>query len=206
MKEDLAYFTTGPQDLTNRRYWHYWVYPPTPGKAGCWDNSRLWEATRAGLTGYELLVATEKRTAMLKRRIHAAQNLQDRSIALEYANAVCKNSVTRMEDSRELALVRNQLLDELQALSPAENLALPALCHYRFEGDDVIVELYAPDGTLVSLTADGKNLGLQSVSTLAPAQWRASADSLYGKPLVMEISFAGEKRILKKRLLRPFGK
>lgn len=202
----LGYFTTGPQDLTNRRYWHYWVYPPTPGNSSCWENSIRWEATRAGMTDYELLFAAEKRTGELKERLPSAANFPVKSIPMEYANAVSLSRTKRMENSDELLNIRNLLIREVHTLDDDSNRELPLLCHYRFNGSQIAVELYAPAGATASLAMDGKNLGTEQTSDAVPTVWQVLESDAVGKEISVTVKTSKVSRTVVKTILKPFGK
>ena len=137
----LGYFTTGPQDLTNRRYWHYWVYPPTPGNASCWENSIRWEATRDGMVDYELLFAAEKSVERLKKQLPSATAVSARCIAMEYANAVSASREVRCEDAALLEKVRNALISEVEMLSEKANEKIPAFAEKSYRKQNYLTPL-----------------------------------------------------------------
>lgn len=199
----LGYFTTGPQDLTNRRYWHYWVYPPTPGDTDCWESSIRWEATRDGMTDYELLFAAEKSLEALKKILPSAKSISAKAVSKEYANAVSATREKRCEDAAWLGKVRNLLIDEVAMLAAAQKDKLPAFAHYRFDKDTVILEVYAPGKTQVQFLCDGKVLGNAAVGESAPAVLKIPAASVREKSI--EIKLDGQKTI-RKTILPPFGK
>ena len=199
----LGYFTTGPQDLTNRRYWHYWVYPPTPGNADCWENSIRWEATRDGMTDYELLFAAEKSVEALKKLIPAAAELPSRAVAMEYANAVSHSRENRCEDAAVVGRVRDILISEVEYLAKAVRSETPAFAHYRFDKDMVILEVYAPEKTQVKFSCGGKEIGSAVAAKDAPAVLRISANA--AKEKTFDIQLNG-KQVIQKTVLSPYGK
>ena len=148
----MAYFTTGPQDLGNRRYWHYWVYPPDPGKSDIWEKSVRYEVTRSGLNDYEYLKAIELKTAELKKQIPAAKELSDRAIALEFANAVCARRGIHTGDHELFRKVYLATVAEFAALSDD----FPALVNLRYDGGKAFLDVYARSGAVVKAGSETK--------------------------------------------------
>ena len=199
----LGYFTTGPQDLTNRRYWHYWVYPPTPGNAMCWESSIRWEATRDGMIDYELLFAAQKSVERLKKQLPSAAKLSDKCVALEYANAVSFNRENRSEDAALLKKVRDRLIGEVEQLSEKANREIPAFAHYRFENGMVKLEVYAPEKTVVRFSVKGTEPACVTVAGNSPAVHTLPTEPV--KDQIVEITLDG-KRTIYKQIFMPYGK
>ena len=199
----LGYFTTGPQDLTNRRYWHYWVYPPTPGDAKCWEKSIRWEATRDGMVDYELLFAAEKSVERLKKQLPSAANISAKAISMEYANAVSAGRENRCEDAALLGKIRNQLIDEVEMLSEEANREIPAFAHYRFDKELVIVEVYAPEKSIVAFSFKGEEMAKGTINGAVPAKFTLPVSA--AKDQCVTITIDG-KRVLRKVIFMPFGK
>ena len=199
----LGYFTSGPQDLTNRRYWHYWVYPPFPGKSTCWDSSIRWEATRDGMTDYELLFAAEKAIEKLKKQIPAATKLNSKAVSLEYANAVSKARENRCEDFNVFSKVRDALITEVETLNQAINNKTFAFAHYKFDKSNVNLEVYAPNNSSVKIIAKNKVLHQGKISSNKPFVYTMNKKDAIGNEFEIVIN---NNLKLKKTIFAPFSK
>ncbi len=190
----LAYFTTGPQDLTNRRYWHYWVYPPEPGKSDIWENSVRYEATRTGLNDYEYLFAIQEKVEALKKVIPALKNLSKRAVALEYANATVHSREVRSGDWELLQKVRRAMSQELRNL----NSSVPAVIHCQWDNGSPVLEIYAVDGSVITF-AGKEYIANGSAVTISLPQDAA------GRTVEVQVKHNGKSAILTKYLLPPLG-
>ena len=189
----LAYFTTGPQDLTNRRYWHYWVYPPEPGKSDVWENSVRYEATRTGLNDYEYLFAIQEKVEALKQLIPVLKDFSKRAVSLEFANALVHSREVRSGDWQLVQRVRRAMSDELKNLN---NKDFPAVIHCKWENALPVLEIYAADGTSVSV--NGKN----GVVNGKPAVIRFDRSAI-GKSVEVKLDNNGKNAVMTKHILPP---
>jgi len=190
----LAYFTTGPQDLTNRRYWHYWVYPPEPGKSDIWENSVRYEATRTGLNDYEYLFAIQQKVETLKAVIPALKNFSKRAVSLEYANALVHSREVRSGDWRLVQKVRRAMSNELRNLASA----VPAVVHCKWENRAPVLEVYAPNGTQIEVC------GKKDMVKDAPAVIKLDKN-FTGKTVDVTLKNGGKTAKLLKYLLPPLA-
>ena len=190
----LAYFTTGPQDLTNRRYWHYWVYPPEPGKSDIWENSVRYEATRTGLNDYEYLFAIQEKVEALKSLIPALKNFSKRAVPLEYANALVHSREVRSGDWQLVQKVRRAMSCELRNLTGG----IPAVVHCKWEDGVPVLEIYSTSGTQVSAA------GIQTVVNDAPVTIKLGKDAI-GNALEIKLENGGKTVKLEKYILPPLA-
>lgn len=189
----LGYFRGYSAGSTNKDHWNTWVYPPANKSQYVWDDSLRWEATRAGLTDYEYLAAIEKRTAELKKIIPAAANLNDRAIALEFANALCQSKNSRCDDTDRVLFVAGLLANELQQMSDNQ-----AMAHYEFKESKVILHLFATPGTVV--TFDGKTQTVANEPLVFTFDAKAAAD----KTFTFELNDGKKKTTISKTILLPY--
>ena len=199
----LGYFTSGPQDLTNRRYWHYWVYPPFPGKATCWESSIRWEATRDGMTDYELLFAAEKAVEKLKKHIPSASKINPKAISLEYANAVSKARENRCDDFKVFSKVRDALINEVEYLNKAVANKTFAFAHYSFNKSQVYLEIYAKANSNVKIISNSKVLFQGKIDSNKPIIFPMNIKEAAGKDFEIVINNTIN---IKKTIFVPFGK